>query len=46
MSKKCTLCGSTDVSPYKGISDGVCHYFGDDENFEIIGSVHEMEVEK
>ena len=35
------------VNPSKsGISDGDCHYFGDDENFEIIGNVHEMEVEE
>jgi uncharacterized phage protein (TIGR01671 family) len=35
------------VNPLKsGISDGCCHYFDEDENLEIIGDIHEMEVEK
>ena len=35
------------VNPSKsGISDGCCHYFGDDENFEIIGNIHEKDQSK
>lgn len=33
------------VNPSKsGISNGCCHYFGEDENLEIIGNIHDKEV--
>lgn len=32
------------VNPSKsGISNGICHYFGEDEDLEIIGNIHENE---
>lgn len=35
------------VNPSKsGISNGCCHSFDEDENHEIIGNIHEMELEK
>lgn len=35
------------VNPSKsGISNGWCHSFDEDENLEIIGNIHEMEIEQ